>query len=210
MLKLASRTATDPLRAELAAAIEAHSKVEASIRDQRSRLSRADLMVDAATAALKAASAEAAQIKAKRVAAAAAGDVTPDKSMRDARLREQDAIDGLEIAKAAQTSISDGAPDLARDLDVARKRVEAAARAVIVGAAPELIERAKLAYAELESVRNALSFVHECFPFPPSDASKNVEGFGRREWGEPDSRQAREWHAALESLLVDSETPLPD
>ena len=103
------------------------------------------MMVDAATAALKAASAEAAQIKAKRVAAAAAGDVTPDKSMRDARLREQDAIDGLEIAKAAQTSISDGAPDLARDLDVARKRVEAAARAVIVGAAPELIERAKLA-----------------------------------------------------------------
>ena len=147
----------------------------------------------------------------RRIAQVAAGIGTSDRSIKDARLRASDCEDELEVAKGAAESIESTLPDLEHDLAKARERVLVAAKAVVTAAAPVLVERANRMHDELESLRATLTFLHGLFQFPPPSPARNeIERVVARGFGQGDLGEANKWHAALQSLLTDASTALPD
>jgi hypothetical protein len=210
VLKLATKTNDDPLRGELAVAIDARTSAENTLHDARAKLARASLMVNKASAALDDAKQECARVRQVSIAAAAGGE-TPDQApMKRARLVEADTNDGLEIAKGAHDAIEATIPDLEYELEAARRRVETAAKTMIVSVAPALIAKSKAQVAALYETRCALSFLHLSFSrLPPDDDTRACEGYATMAVAPGDARDASEWHEALARLMNDADAPLP-
>jgi hypothetical protein len=202
------KSQADPARLALAAAIE---EAERAKDMALSRLEQAEAGLSDATAALKAATAAVDAAEAARVEAALEhGWSTPDSGLREAMRHRDDMIEGERIARAARDRVVGSLPELDAELAAAKQAVESAARAVMIGAAPGLMAKAERIYSELQEVRCALAFVHSCFGWPPSDASRRVQSISERLVELPDHRTCAAWRQAFTELQVNAIARLPE
>ncbi len=167
-LKLAVQGNDDPLRAELAAAIERRIKADAAVLPARARLSDADGRIAASETALARAAADVTKAKARAVAAASAGRENGTKEIANCRSREQAAVDAVEIAVASRDALAAKLADLEAAAAWAQNAVIVCANALLAPAAARLLEetrelRLKLAFnqailAEVFRDRDAPAF----------------------------------------------------
>ena len=204
----------DPLRAALAAAIEAARKAEAAIGDQAAAIERAEQLVaasEAKVAAAGAAVADARRAHAEQVASALknSGSVHIPAAMRTARAAETDASDELEAAKAALQKLQTGLEELVAAARWAKNGIFTAVNAVIAPAAEHLLKEARAAklraaahVAALRELMTALTEQHK-----GADAFDTIDALeAQRQREEPFSgmhKQIQEFLTA--SLLADRE-----
>jgi Uncharacterized protein conserved in bacteria (DUF2213) len=157
--KIQSKEATiDPNRAALAAAIAQRDAAQRKVDAAKASVERASAMLEEAAA--RASAARAALVGrrsegAQRVleAATTGAPGLPDVSMREARVADLDASDGLEAAKSALASCMAALKDAEADFRHAEWRVERAVAPVLAGAADRVLAEAARLKDELDGAR---------------------------------------------------------
>jgi hypothetical protein len=152
------RIVSDPLRTALAAAIADVYRIEDEQKAKQVVQDRASAMVDRALAGLQKAQQEAAVAReaahARMVAAmTSGGDVAPDASAREARLRVEDAEECYAHALQALAEVQ-WTPD--NQLSEANARVRIAASTIMGGPIDSLMREARELQAALAAKRMAL------------------------------------------------------
>ena len=178
-LKIVDGGSRSPEREALAAAIAEAADYKATADATRAGVARAKAMIEDASSRLSAATADASAAKeahtARAIEAASTGaTLTPDASLREARVRADDARDDLEAAEAALAAVE---ASLGDDLYRERKsleRVGAAADMVIqAGPVEALLEEAERIHRDLTGRRNVLILLTTQLRAWQSDGSHN-------------------------------------
>ena len=217
----------DPLRAQLAQALEAAREAREVVDRQRAAIERTRSSVAAADKAVTVAEKgveEARAAHAQALADAAAGDAAPPISgMRAARQAVVDAQDEVEAAKGALAQLKGTLPDFEAELREADIAVEAEISKILAVAVQELMDQAAEIARELLPLRRALlAFVMNDSPPRVSDrlafdrgrqplreAQAAVDAFFQAYDSIEDS-QIDVWAFARKQLRADPHAPLPD
>jgi hypothetical protein len=220
-LKLASNnaaqpTANDEARELLRAAIAEEKAARAAADTHRQAVRNATVMLSDARAALEraqeAVSAAKEQAAARLADAAASGTPrSPDDALRRARAKEADCVDDDEMAQAALARLQGDGPEVERRSLMTRNALEAAARAVIAAAVPDLGAYTAQLHRRLEIAREALHFAVGCCKYPPTESDKRWASTAQLGLGLPGIRSdlKNEWREVFQSLQTNADAPLP-
>ncbi|MEA2911094.1 MAG: hypothetical protein QOJ15_3175 [Bradyrhizobium sp.] len=235
-LRVPKKAAPDPLRATLATEIAELDKAKRDLEAATDVATRMVAGVDAAVAKLDTAKADITAARdaqsAKLVASATNRTDAPTSTLlRDARRREMEAQDELDVARDA-LKIAEARKSEA-ELPVPRyqRRVRAAADAVLAGEINRLVDEASVIRDELIRRRSALEFLafeivkgKNQIPLEESriirdfedlvDVRKAAMDFLSRGVGVPgnvrDLPGAQPWLRAHEELMRNADAPLPE
>lgn len=136
----------DPLRverAELRRKIADKLKADAAVESAKAKLLAAEGRIEAATSELEKARTDTAKAKARAVAAASAGREMDSTAMHDARAKERDAVDAVEISVASRDALAAKLPDVESAAHWAANAVIVAANKTLVPAAARLLEQTR-------------------------------------------------------------------
>ncbi len=160
-------TTTDPLRAELAAAIRERAAADAAIEAQRKAIARGKKLVSGAEARLESARNGIESGRAADAAAAAAALRTPNAlsatggrktdATRTARWVEQNACDELETARAALALAQAELPELERQARFAANLAIVVRNRILVPLVEQLLDRGR-------SARQTLAICEQVLP----------------------------------------------
>lgn len=214
-------------RLELASAIEAATLAERAGEASLGAVERAKSLLSRAQTKLEEARAEAATAKQAKTAslieaAASGAALKPDRSARDARIKEADAEDEIEAAETALATLEASVVEHEVALSRARRRVTAAAENIIKsGSLAHLFEAAKKVQEDLIARRAVLRFLISA-DLVSADEKPDLVRFmrlnaevlpgtvGSTEFSDFDSHPAVDpWRQCLEALKSDAAAPLP-
>ncbi len=212
----------DPLRSELAEAIEHAREAQDAVARQRAAIERTRSSVIAAEKAVKTAEEGvplAAAAYAQALADAAADETAPPKSgVAAARLAVVDAQDEVEALKGALAQLKADLPGLQESALAEEVEVDSAISAVLLVPARALYERTSTLELELEPLRQALAtllkdrmpeagdaLAHQRGRAPLNEVYAGIMKFGAWRAGGPDL-----WTVARQRLRENAFAALPD
>jgi hypothetical protein len=193
-------------RNEAQAAADAHAN---AITSAEAVLSDARIAVERALSGLASAKEAAA---ARLLGAVSSGTPrAPDRSLRESRERLSLSQDEADTATLALQSLQADDAEVERRSMMARNAVEAAARAVIAAAVPDLGAHTAKLHRRLEIAREALHFAVGCCKYPPTESDKRWASTAQLAIGLPGIRGdlKNEWREVFQSLQTNADAPLP-
>jgi hypothetical protein len=121
--------------------------------------------------------------------------------------------DEADAAKAALATVEAALEEPEAELRRAQKRVAAVVKVIMAGAIEPLMAEIERLQSEAGQKRSILAFLlGECFSWPPSEESKQVNSFLAKPIYSFDSTKhpaLEPWRAAQEALAQSADAPLP-
>jgi hypothetical protein len=214
-----------PARATLAAAIAAVRGAEAEAEKAATAVSRAGTMVETAETALAEADAAVNRARdglaARLTAAATSGRAAEaaDDALRSARARHAEATDTLEAARSALRAVGEAEERVRTALEEATRRRDAAANAVLIEGAEQLLAEAISLRDQMVRAACALNFMRRCASDDDAGLTARIDqflatplgpdGFATALSGPLAAPVIEPWRQALDDLRRNANAPLP-